>query len=241
MPCPAFGQVGDVVGGRDVLEVAEPPARVERPVAGGGQRLHRAGERVGRVDGRFARRAGGQVAREQVVGGLDARAVLEVSADVERRSDHLQGLDVPDRLGGRGAERLPARAVPDREVVGAAVPRVRERATGVDLAAGDGDGEDLAVRDLLRRRADRAPGAAVPLRDAIGVGDPAGVGELAADVEGRPASPPAQRRRGSATWTRGRPRSRGGPSRRGLRPAPTSRSRRRPLQRLRGRAGSVSR
>ena len=84
---------------------------------------------------------------------------------------------------GHGAERLPARAVPDREVVGAAGPRVREHAAGVDLAAGDGDGEDLAVRDLLRRRADRTPGAAVPLRDAIGVGDPAGVGELAADVE----------------------------------------------------------
>ena len=56
-----------------------------------------------------------------------------------------RALTFPIVSAGHGAERLPARAVPDREVVGAAVPRVREHATGVDLAAGDGDGEDLTV------------------------------------------------------------------------------------------------
>jgi hypothetical protein len=49
-------------------------------------------------------------------------AVLEVSPDVEGRTDDQQGLDVPDRSAGQDAERLPARAVPDREVVGAAAP-----------------------------------------------------------------------------------------------------------------------
>ena len=82
------------------------------------------------------------------------------------------------------AERLPAHAVPDREEVGVVVTsRVLEGATGVDLAGGHGDVGDAAVRDLRRRRADRAPAAAVPRCDAIRVGNAARVGELAAHVE----------------------------------------------------------
>ena len=185
LPGAPGGQVGDVVGGGDVLQVAEPSARVERAVAVGRQRVHRAGEGVGRIDDRGARGAGGQVAGEQVVGGRDARAVLELAADVERLADDLQAGHVPvERRPGRVAERLPARAVPDREEVGVRVtPRVLEGATGVDLAGGHGDGGDAAVRDLRRRRADRAPAAAVPRRDAIRVGNAARVGELAAHVE----------------------------------------------------------
>ena len=86
--------------------------------------------------------------------------------------------------GRRIAERLPARAVPDREEVGVRVTaRVLEGAAGIDLAGGHGDGGDAAVGDLRRRRADRVPAAAVPRRDAIRVGNAARVGELAADVE----------------------------------------------------------
>ena len=185
LPAAPGGQVGDVVGGGDVLQVGEPSARVERAVAVGRQRVHRAGEGVGRIDDRGARGAGGQVAGEQVVGGRDARAVLELAADVERLADDLQAGHVPvERRPGRVAERLPARAVPDREEVGVRVaPRVLEAAAGVDLAGGHGDGGDAAVGDLRRRRADRAPAAAVPRRDAIRVGDAARVGELAAHVE----------------------------------------------------------
>ena len=181
-------QGGDVVGGAVVLQVGESSARVERAVAVGRQRVDGARERVGRVDDRGARGAVGQLAGEERVGGGDVRAVQELAADVERVPDDLQArhVGVDRRLPRHGvvAERLPARAVPDREVVGGRVAaRVLEVAAGVDLAARHGDGGDAAVRDLLRRRAHRAPAAAVPLRDAIRVGDPAGVGELAADVE----------------------------------------------------------
>ena len=160
-------------------------ARVKRAVAVGRQRIHRAGEGVGRIDDRGARGAGGQAAGEQIVGGRDARAVLERAADVERLVDDLQAGHVPgERRPDRVAEWLPDRAVPDREEVGVRVtPRVLEGATGIDPAGVDGDGGDAAVRDLRRRRADRVPVAAVPCRDAIRVGNAARVGELAAHVE----------------------------------------------------------
>ena len=142
---------------------------------------------MGRIDDRGARGAVGQVAGEQVVGGRDARAVLELAADVERLADDLQAGHVPAerrRPARRVQNGFPARAVPDREEVGVRVAaRVREVAAGIDLAGGHGDGGDAAVGDLRRRRADRAPAAAVPRRDAIRVGNPARVGELAADVE----------------------------------------------------------
>ena len=99
---PALAQVGDVVGGRRCSRGCRTcrPRRASRrwwrSAPSPGRRT------VGRVDGRGARRAGGQVAREQVVGGGDARAVLEVAPDVEGRSDDLQGLDVPDRLDRAG-------------------------------------------------------------------------------------------------------------------------------------------
>ena len=147
-PC---GEVGDIVGRvvRHVVQVGEPSARIERVVAVGRERVHGAGEGAGLIDDGGPRGAGGQVAGEQVVGGRDARAVLERPADVERLADDLQAVHVPvERGSGRSAERLPARAVPDREEVGVRVaPRVREAATGEDLAGGHGDVEDAAARD----------------------------------------------------------------------------------------------
>ena len=147
--------------------------------------MHRAVEGVGRIDDRGSRGAVGQVAAEQVIGGREARAVLERAADVEPLTDDLQAGHVPAERGpARIAERLPARAVPDREEVGVRVaPRVREGATGIDLAGGHGDGGDAPVRDLRGRRADGVPVAAVPGCDAIRVGNAARIGELAAHVE----------------------------------------------------------
>ena len=83
------------------------------------------------------------------------------------------------------AERLPARAVPDREEVGVRVAaRVREVAAGVDLAAGHGDGGDarrsrsatvdeLTALQLLPFHFAMRSASAIAAR----------VGELAADVE----------------------------------------------------------
>ena len=62
---------------------------------------------MGRIDDRVARGAAGQVAREQVVGGGDARAVLERAAYVERLADDLQAGHVAgERRPDRVAERL---------------------------------------------------------------------------------------------------------------------------------------
>ena len=230
----ALGQIGDVVGGVDVLQVAEPSARVERAVAVGRQRVHGAGERVGRVDRPWCwrrrwpgrRRAGSRRTRcPRRPGTLRRRRASgrrPAGWSRSRSPAAVAGVQNGSQLAPSQTARLSASAV---------AARVLEVATGVDLAAGRRRWRRPRRWDLLRRRADRAPAAAVPLRDAVRVGDPAGVGELAADVERARRHRPARRRRGSASRSRACPGPRGGPSRRGPPPAPTSRARRWPAPR----------
>ena len=104
----------DVVGVRDLVHVDEAPRGVEPAGGVGGQRVDRAVDLVGRVGHRRRRRPGVHVAGHELVRRRQARAVGEVAADVELAPDDLQRLDV---RGDRGAERLPARAVPDGDEV----------------------------------------------------------------------------------------------------------------------------
>ena len=82
--------VGDVVGGGLALQVGEPAARVEGPVAVGGERVDGPGELVCGVDDGGAGGAGVEVAGENAVGGGDAGAVGEGAGDVEGPADDLQ-------------------------------------------------------------------------------------------------------------------------------------------------------
>ena len=98
---------------------------------------------------RRVRRTGGEVAGEQVIGGVNAGAVLRRPADVEGRADDLQSVTLPPNAGSGPValqNGFQLRAVPDREEVGVGVAAgVRERAADVDLPGVVGDCVDIAV------------------------------------------------------------------------------------------------
>ncbi len=179
---PAAARVGgEIVRAGDSAQVREAAACVERPVAVCRKRIHRAAE-VAVLEHRRACDPGREVAGEQVIGRGDAGAVCERAADVQRRADDLERVDVRrHERPGRRAHRPPLDPVPlGNEVEVRVAAGIREHAAHIDLARAIRDRVDVAVQ---RRRAECRPFPAVPFRDVVRVRVAAGVCERTTCVE----------------------------------------------------------